>query len=536
MVLYNPDPGMSLDPDPHFVPSVHVDKASGEAIKAYIADAAGDANGELTGFERVDAPGPNMAGFSSRGWISSTPDLVKPDVTAPGVGIIAATTPTPVEYGMPGETFAALSGTSMSSPHVAGLGALLKQAHPYMTPQMIKSALMTTGSQDVRKEDGETPADPFDMGGGHVNPLGALDPGLVFNSGFVDDVRYLCGAVPGTVSAAGCNFFNGLWSESSPGGTLDPSNYNVASIGIGSLAGEQTVVRSVYNVGEPGTYTPVIDAPPGVEVRVEPETLNFVGFGQRASFAVTFTVTEEAQMDTWAFGSLTWSDGTHDVRSPLAVRPVRMASPAEVSGSGAEGSLSYEVGFGYSGDFEAVAAGLFPADRQDGTVADDPSNDINTALGSGVGIAIHPVYVPAGSLAARFSLFDDYTGGNDDLDLYVFDPSFGYVGGSGSATSAEQVDVSNGDFSPIAGGWYYVVVHGWQTDGPQTTYTLHSWAIQPSASGNMTVSGPGSASLGATGTINVDWALDPGQKYMGAVGYLENGELFAATAVRIDTD
>ena len=56
----------------------------------------------------------------------------------------------------------------MSSPHVAGLFALIRQAHPDWTAAMAaKSAVMTTARQDVVKEDGVTPADPFDMGAGH---------------------------------------------------------------------------------------------------------------------------------------------------------------------------------------------------------------------------------------------------------------------------------------------------------------------------------------------------------------------------------
>src|SRR5262249_31389558 len=144
-----------VEVDPHSVPSVHVDNAAGLAIKTYIAANSTAATAQITGGQRVAVAAPWMAEVSSRG---TNGDVIKPDVTAPGVNVLAGNTPAPV-IGVPGQLFQMISGTSMSSPHVAGLGALLIQAHPDWTPAMIKSALMTTAYQNVKKEDGVTPAD-----------------------------------------------------------------------------------------------------------------------------------------------------------------------------------------------------------------------------------------------------------------------------------------------------------------------------------------------------------------------------------------
>src|SRR3970282_2639687 len=145
-----------------------------------------------------------MAYFSSRGpgGLPASPDIIKPDVTAPGVQILAGNSPA-AGVDASGELFQAIQGTSMSSPHGAGLFALLKQAHPDWSPAAAKSAMMTTARQDVTKEDATTPPDPFDMGAGHVDPsdpAGAanamFNPGIVYEAGFNQYLGFLCDGAP----------------------------------------------------------------------------------------------------------------------------------------------------------------------------------------------------------------------------------------------------------------------------------------------------------------------------------------------------
>src|SRR5262249_15684911 len=126
-----------------------------------------------------------MASFSSRG---PRGDWIKPDVTAPGLEVLAGTTPQPgdVGDGPPGELYMAIRGTSMAAPHAAGVSALVKSAHPTWTPAQIKSALMTSSVQTVKKQDGTTAADPFDMGAGSIRADRAVSPTLVFDENFTD--------------------------------------------------------------------------------------------------------------------------------------------------------------------------------------------------------------------------------------------------------------------------------------------------------------------------------------------------------------
>ena len=303
-----------------------------------------------------------------------------------------------------------------------------------------------------------------------------------------------------------------------------------------------TVVRTVTNVGPAGTYDVSVDAPAGIDVTVDPASLTLEE-GQSATYTVTFTGNEFVVANAWTFGSLTWSDGSHDVTSPIALYPVAIAAPAEVAGSGTDGSLSFDVTFGYTGDYTAGAHGLVAATMTDGYVEDDPTDDINAALDTCdfsvfpfqcVGITWHEFVVPSGSAYARFALFDDYTDGQDDLDLYVFKaPTLALVGSSGSGTSAEQVDVPNPD-----AGTYWIAVHGWGTDGPDAYYTLFSWAVPATpGSTNMTLTAPTAATLGTTETVTVDWlGLDEGTKYLGAVSHSDAGGILGWTLVAIATD
>ena len=114
-------------------------------------------------------------------------------------------------------------------------------------------------------------------------------------------------------------------------------------------------------------------------------------------------------------------------------------------------------------------------------MVDDPGNTFSPVA---PGTTLHRITVPAGAVHARFSLFDDFTDGNDDLDLSVYRPNGSFAGGSGSGTSADQVDVAD----PVAGEWY-VFVHGWQTDGPDPNDTLFSWAVEGDA-GDTTLTAP----------------------------------------------
>jgi hypothetical protein len=116
----------------------------------------------------------------------------KPDLLAPGEKILAADTP---EHHDPaavdGELFQVIHGTSMATPHVAGAAALLRDLHPDWTPGQIHSALRTTAlTATLVRDDGVTPADPFDRGSGRIQLKKAMAPGITFDVPVADYVTH----------------------------------------------------------------------------------------------------------------------------------------------------------------------------------------------------------------------------------------------------------------------------------------------------------------------------------------------------------
>ena len=165
--------------DNHYLPAVHFDAPAGNQIEAYLAAHPGTTATFTTGQKAV-GQGDVMAAFSSRG---PGGDFLKPDITAPGVQILAGNTPTPTDVasGPSGQLFQAIAGTSMAAPHITGSAAIVLALHPGFTPAQVKSALMTSATTKVVKEDGVTPADVFDDGAGRVDLSGVVDPGLTLN-------------------------------------------------------------------------------------------------------------------------------------------------------------------------------------------------------------------------------------------------------------------------------------------------------------------------------------------------------------------
>lgn len=159
-------------------------------------------------------------------------------------------------------------------------------------------------------------ADPFDFGGGLVDPNKAAHPGLVYDMGVEDYIHYLCSMdydeakIPILTSKA----------VSCPAKKPSRLDLNLPSITIPNLRDPITVTRTVTNVGSANSiYRATIVAPQGVAVNVSPSILYFNLSTRTQSFKVTFTTSHSVQ-GGYYFGSLTWSDEYHVVRIPISVK------------------------------------------------------------------------------------------------------------------------------------------------------------------------------------------------------------------------
>ncbi len=530
-VIYNlADEPIVMQGDPALsdIPALMIGQADGNLIIAEL-----DADNTVTMvldkgfFLSEDQEGNRIATFSSRG-PGPVPDILKPDVTAPGVDILAGVTPEAVNT-TAGESFGYLSGTSMSAPHVSGVAALLLQANPDWSPEAIKSALMTTARQDVTRDAEGTAAIPFDFGSGHIVPNAALDPGLVYEVSADEYDAFACGTESPAVDDARCD------ELATAGFSFLPADLNQPNVAMSRLASQQTVTRRVTNVSDSSdTYTAEITPPAGMAVQVVPSTLS-LGPGESATFDVTLTY-ESGPLDQWRFGSLVWRGADRAVRSVLAARPVSIIAPAEITTFGGSGMLTFDVEFGYSGGYTPRVHGLRLPLIIDGFVDNDPTKTF-TFRGTN-GVTLHQIEVPANQLYLRFALFDALTDGEDDLDMYVFYCPDGVscvrIGESGEATSQERFDQS----FPAA-GIYAVLIHGFETDevngGPGSNYQLLSWSFGINEDlGNLDADGPAFASAGTTGTINVSWSgLQSQTIYFGGISHNTPGGLAGLTLLTI---
>lgn len=532
------DNGAGLAADVHVIPSVHVTAADGALIRAY-AQSAGAA-GAISKFAFVPGPlpAPVVADFSSRGPNRFDPNTLKPDVAAPGVAILAGLTPalSPQQQAaliagelVPPAFWGFYQGTSMASPHIAGLAALLRQAHPSWSPAAIKSALMTTGSAtfaDTQAGDLRGTL-PFGQGAGQATPNKAVDPGLVYDLGHADYRKYMCGA--------------GMTAECA-GGSIAGYNLNLPSITIANVLGTQTVSRSVTNVGaSAATYTAAASMS-GYGVSVAPSTLTLAP-GETKSFNVTLTRAGAAD-NVWQYGALVWSDGVHNVRSPITARSGRLViAPALVEGDRSSAIRLLTVVTGFEGRMGSASAGLKPVNRSalnvaqapDGAITDEASA-VALCNAGGAGTRVLPLTVPANGMALRVETFDRDTegGGGHDLDLVLLNGAGALVGASMHEGSNEAVTLT----SPAAGSYKACVLGYAVANGVSADFTLSSAvAVKGDVGGNLRVTLPSKVYSAGTASVTLAWSgLASGQRYFGGAQFLDlSGKVAGTTLLSVDT-
>ncbi|KAJ8555687.1 hypothetical protein K7X08_013183 [Anisodus acutangulus] len=323
IIINRPGDGVTKYADAHVLPATDVSDTDGTKIVAYMNSTSNPiATITFQGTIIGDKNAPIVASFSARGPNVASPGILKPDIIGPGVNIIAAW-PTSVDDNKNTKsTFNMKSGTSVSCPHLSGVAALLKSAHPDWSPAAIKSAMMTTAdilnlANNLILDERLLPADIFAIGAGHVNPSRANDPGLIYDTPFEDYVPYLCG-LKYTNREVGNLLQRKVKCSEVKSIPEEQLNYPSFSIRLGSTP--QTYTRTVTNVGDAkSSYKLEIVSPKGVVVKVKPSELNFSMLNQKLTYQVTFSKTTNSSNDDVVQGFLKWTSNKHSVRSPIAV-------------------------------------------------------------------------------------------------------------------------------------------------------------------------------------------------------------------------
>lgn len=470
MVLANPR-RQSTDADVHAVPTVHLDARQAVAVKTYVRRAGSRATAGLSPAAGGGSTVPAVAGFSGRGPAPDR-DVLKPDLTAPGVGVLGAVAP-PSDSG---RSWDLASGTSTSAPHVAGLAAFVLGIRPRWSPAQVRSAMVTTAS-DLSGRPGA-----FSQGAGQVDPSRFLDPGLVFDTPAAAWQRVLSG-------------------------TSALRNVNAPSVAVGDLVGPTSLNRRVTNVGRTTeSYAVRVVGLRGVDVQAFPATVRLAP-GQSATVRLRITARPTVPVDRDVTGWLVWRGDRHRVRVPVAVRPTVVAAPEQVEGLGGTGAV---VVRGRSGNGRTVKL------RSTRLVAAS-TTDVRPTSGRFEPVAREAtsVRVPAGALVARFAAAGD-------VDLQV------YRGG-------RRVGTSTGESPRVtleapARGTYQVYVHERSApdastpDASPTVAKLSTWVVRRGAGTRgpkvqLSTDAVGFAP-GRAFRYSASWkGLESGQEYLGVVSY-----------------
>lgn len=494
----------TVNNDLYVIPGIHINAADSALLRDWLAAGEGH-SATITASEGQLVIDPNnvdvMASFSSRGPNSSISTLT-PAVTAPGVDIYAAYSDQQYGHDVTGNApsdFAYLSGTSMSGPHVAGAAALIKQEKPSWTPDNIRSALMMTAVTDVKKEDGVTPADWFDMGAGRIQVDLAVQSGLVMDE---TDAHY---------------------AEADPAEGGEPRSLNIPSVTDSNCVGTCTWTRTVTATKAGSWSVEGVSLSDGLEITVSPATFELAA-GESQELSITMDAFT-AESDVWSFGMVNLTSAS----SPALHMPVSIVAsngnlPDEVDLDAYRNQDSFlftDVMAVEITDFQSTSYGLTKATKVMGEVAEDSDNsDYLDDLEDG--LSITSVEVPEGAIRLAAATMDS---SSPDLDLFVVFDANGdgiptedeVVGTSTTASADEYVNVE----MPEAGN-YWIIVQNWtaSAEGATDTFTLAYATVDGELGTNLSVDAPAAIPQLTNFDFRMSWDLEDAQEgdiFIGAV-------------------
>ncbi len=500
-----------LADDPHVIPGIQISADDGDALKAWLASGTGHvATIDPTGAFAAGSPDADvMAGFSSRGPYPGY-NFLAPAISAPGVAIYAATAD-PIQWEF-------LQGTSMSSPHIAGSLAMLKDVRPEWTDAEMLSAMMLTATTEMRKEDFATAADPFDFGGGRVRLDLAAASGLV-----LDEIV--------------ANF-----DLANPAIGGDPRTLNIASMVDMECLATCTWQRTVEATTD-GTWTTSGTSNYGLPVTVEPASFTLTA-GQTQVVTVTADV-RGLTIGDWVFGEAVMTPERSDVpeaRMPIAANPASSQVPDflkfEVNrDSGSRSAGNFRVAEAIAG-LEYEAFGLTAGEARVVSITGE-TQEFSPYTGNAT--AIEFFFVPEGS---QRLLFTTSNSESPDVDLFVGRDN----NEDGEITPDEELCQSGTEASLESceligevveqGGTYWAAVINYATSAPGAVddTQLNAAVVAPTR-GNAAASGPSDVDAGEPFGVRVFWDQEmlEGNTYYGAVRVSSvNGVISEIIPVDID--
>ncbi len=498
---------------PYIIPGIQIDQQYGDPLREWLGSGSGHM-GEITGA----TPGVDFAladeviGFSGRGPNASVASIISPNVSGPGVDVYAPYY-TPVEY-------AQISGTSMSSPHVAGAGALLRQVHPDWSAAEIHSALASTGNRNMTRDDG-VPANAFDYGGGRIQVDMAAKAGLLMH----ETTANFTGANPGI------------------GG--DPTALNLPAFGNAECLEVCTWERTVRAAAS-ATWTVSTEADQDLGIEVSPATFTLAE-GETATITVSADV-QRLPLGEWVFGWVNLTPDNADVAPqsmPVAVSPTAGVLPETINMNvRRDAGTSLVGGFqtGELADLSLTPFGLATPDISIVSIAGDNGGEFTPFNPNGTHVSFYDV--AAGSIMFSASTANSTA---PDVDLFV-----GRDNNGDGAISADELLCESGNPEDIEscslsgdvvaqGGSFWVAVINFTASGAEVDDTeLTVVSVGPS-DGSITVEPPASIVPGMPWEIRVGWdrEMTVGETLFGAIDVAAEGSEITVIPVeitRIDDD
>lgn len=493
--------GESIVADDHCLPATHVGDSDGDDLRSWLGSGAGH-QGSISGFSLVEADefGDLLASGSSRGPLESpVEDILKPDVIAPGKEILSAW--------FEGEEFTLLSGTSMSSPHVAGGAALLKDLHPNWSPSQIISAIQTTATPELATNETGASANPHQQGGGRPRLDVAADAGLFLDVSEDD------------------------FNNANPGIGGDPKDLNLFGLVDSACRGNCSFTRTVTDQKGGANWTATaIEFPDDVDVTISPSQFN-LGDGDSQELTIEAGLRGSGLIGEWVYGRIR----LNAIGMPSQYLTVAVFYDADSLPE--DWTINTDQGAGWTeGSFELQASlpdatfnsgGLVRATTTVETIvldptASNPQPENEDPFDGGEGTFTVWQEVPTDALWLHARTLESTS---NDLDLFVgrdlnengvTDPAE-LICESISPTDIEQCDL----FTPQAGD-YWIIVQNWDTDNVDgDEATLVSGVVGSKDSSSLVVSGPGIVAEQEEFDLRLSWSninALPGEQWLGAVG------------------